>query len=89
MSLHAIQRQQQRCIPPLIIEWLHTYGDEQHDKHGCVIRYFSKESKKQLSRRVGKVVVGLLGRFMDTYLVESNDGDTITVGHRYKKINAH
>lgn len=87
MCKHAKDRQQQRCIPPLIIEWLLQYGDERHDSHGCLIRFFSKSGKKCLAKDVGKTVVGLLGRYMNSYLIEDLDGTVVTVGKRYKHIH--
>lgn len=86
MTKHAAIRQQQRCIPPLIIDWLKEYGDQQHDHHGCIVRFFSKESKKQLKKIAGKPVVNLLGRYMNTYLVEGIDGAVVTTGHRHHHI---
>jgi len=86
MTKHAAIRQQQRCIPPLIIDWLKEYGDQQHDHHGCIVRFFSKESKKQLKKIAGKSIVGLLGRYMNTYLVEAIDGAVVTTGYRQRQI---
>lgn len=86
MTKHAAIRQQQRCIPPLIIDWLKEYGDQQHDHHGCIVRFFSKESKKKLNKIAGKPVVSLLGRYMNTYLIEGINGAVVTTGHRYHHI---
>jgi len=48
--------------------------------------FFSKESKKQLKKIAGKSIVGLLGRYMNTYLVEAIDGAVVTTGYRQRQI---
>ena len=46
MTYHATIRSQQRGIPPLILQWLDLYGEEEYDGHGAVIRYFSRASRR-------------------------------------------
>ncbi len=89
MTKHAVERQQQRGIPPLIMEWLTHYGTTCHDHHGAEILYFDKQSRKALARSVGDEVVSRLGGLLDTYAVVSSDGAIITVGHRIKRIRGH
>ena len=86
ISKHASLRQQQRCIPPLIIDWLLDFGEQKNDGRGCSIRFFTKKSRKLISRKAGSQVVGLLSRYMDSYLVESNDGTIVTMGYRFKRV---
>lgn len=85
-TIHAEKRTQQRCIPPLIIDWLYQFGAEQYDSRGVITRYFNKASKKQAMQKAGKPIVKALSRYMDSYLVEGNNGKIITVGYRYKRI---
>ena len=54
ISHHAATRQQQRGIPPLIMEWLSNYGACRHDHRGAEIRYFDKQSRQALARDVGE-----------------------------------
>lgn len=71
---------QQRCVPPLIVEWLLRYGAEDRGHHGAVRRYFDKKARKALAREVGTRAVALLSPILNTYVVESGDnGSVITV----------
>jgi hypothetical protein len=83
---HADGRAQQRGIPPMIQQLLDLYGEEEHDGHGGVIRYFSKESINQMERDLGHRIVSRLSEWMRAYKVDSTDGRPITCGHRYRRI---
>ena len=86
MSLHAQVRSQQRSIPPLIIDWLVEYGEEDFDGRGGIRRYFNKESRRKLEQAFGRRPVRRLGELLNSYLVESVDtGIIVTVGHRIGK----
>ena len=88
-SHHARIRGQQRGIPPLICDWLHDYGEYQHDGHGGVIRYFSKTSIRRLERNFGTAPVRRFHEFMRSYLIEATDsGTVVTMGKRYKPIKS-
>ncbi len=81
---HASLRKQQRGVPPLISDWLISYGDEQFDGKGGVIRFFSKEGIRRLEKDVGSDPLKRLSEFMRCYLVQSSkDGSVITQGKRY------
>ncbi len=86
MTKHAAIRQQQRGIPPLILEWLESYGASSQSRQGAEIRYFDKHSRKQLAKAVGAEIVGRLTGLLDTYAVFAADGTVITVGHRLKTV---
>ncbi len=83
----AIRSCQQRGIPQLIIDWLITYGAVATDGRGAATHYFDHNARRRLAQDVGGRVVALLGRLMDAYLVMSQDGTIITVGHRFKAIH--
>lgn len=81
---HAIQRAQQRGIPPLIQHWLLDYGEETFDGHGAIIRYFTAQSIRNMERDFGREPLRRLSEYLRCYLVESsNDGAVITVGKRH------
>jgi hypothetical protein len=85
---HAATRAQQRCIPPLIDQWLDQFGEETYDGHGGVLRFFSHASLRSMEREFGRAPVRKLAEFLDIYKVESShDGHVITIGHRTKRIN--
>ena len=88
ISFHAASRAQERGIPPLIQTWLLDYGDELFDGNGGIVRFFSTQSRRRLERSVGREPLRRLSEYMQSYLVESSkDGQVITMGKRYARIN--
>jgi len=85
MTNHAMQRSQQRCIPPLIIHWLCQYGSRRRSSNGTIICYFDKKSVRLIASDAGNIIVRRLSGLMDAYLVITGK-EIITVGHRYKRI---
>ena len=85
MTNHALERSQNRCIPPLIIHWLCQYGSRKRSNNGTILCYFDKKSTRLLSSDVGDIVIRRLSSLMSVYLVIAGD-QIITVGHRYKRV---
>lgn len=86
-STHARVRGQQRGIPPLVNQWLDEYGEEQFDGRGGVIVFLTKRSRRRMERAMGREPVRRLAEYLDAYkIVRSHDGQTITLGHRTKRI---
>lgn len=85
MTNHALERSQQRCIPPLIIHWLCQYGSRRRSSNGTILCYFDKKSLRLISSDVGNIVIRRLSGLMNAYLVIAGD-NILTVGHRYKRI---
>lgn len=90
-TIHAMQRAQQRGVPPLIQDWLLAYGEENYDGHGGIIRFFTGSCIRKMERDFGREPVRRMSEFLNCYLVESIDGAVVTVGrrHRSKRINHH
>ena len=87
-TYHAEARAQQRGIPPLVVQWLDQFGEEEYDGHGGILRFFSHASRRALEREVGRAPVRKLHEYLDIYKVESSyDGSVITIGHRTRRIN--
>ena len=86
-SRHAATRAQKRGIPPLIVEWLIAYGEEQSASSGARVVYFTKHSRKRIAQDNGDLIVRRLNGLMNSYAVIASDGSLITCGHRFKKIN--
>ena len=85
-SRHALERAQQRAIPPLIEQWLDEFGEEECDGHGGIRRYFSRRSVRKMERAFGRRPVQRMAEYFDAYKVEStDDGNIITLGHRSKR----
>jgi hypothetical protein len=87
LHTHAAVRAQQRCIPPLIDQWLDQFGEERYDGHGGVLRFFSHASIRAMEQAFGRAPVRKLAEYFDAYKVESShDGQIITIGHRTKRV---
>lgn len=86
MSRHAEIRAQQRAIPPLIRDWLVQHGRRTY-RHGALVCYFDKKSRKSLAALYGHAVVDQLSSLLNSYLVITDDEEVITTGHRYKRIH--
>jgi hypothetical protein len=83
---HAAVRAQQRGIPPLLDDLLDRYGQEEYDGHGAIVRYLDKDSIKMMERDMGRRPVSRLAEWFDAYKVVGTNGQTITIGHRTRRI---
>jgi hypothetical protein len=85
MTKHAADRQRQRAIPPLVIDWLEQFGAVEHQ--ACAeLLYFDRRALKRLSSYTG----GLSDQFevlRNAYLVRGTNGHIMTVGYRTRRIN--
>ena len=82
---HAVQRAQQRGIPPLVQDWLFAYGQENYDGKGTILRYFTNKSIRNMEREFGREPIRRMSEYFRCYLVESvKDGAIVTVGKRYR-----
>lgn len=86
-STHASVRSQQRGIPPLVVDLLLRFGRREHDHAGAEILYFDRRSKKLIESYAGGLI-SKLSEHLDSYAVVA-DGEIVTVGVRYKRINHH
>jgi hypothetical protein len=84
-TMHSEVRQQQRGVPPIIVDLLIKFGSREHDARGGEVLYFDKRSKKKVEAYVGGLF-GKLNEHMDAYAVVAS-GRLVTVGNRYKRIN--
>ncbi|WP_295584682.1 hypothetical protein [uncultured Lamprocystis sp.] len=86
LAKHAADRQKQRGISPLIIDWLIKFGASETAGRGAEILYFDKKSRRDLRKAFGKQVVDRLSELLDAYAVIADDR-IVTLGHRYKRIH--
>ena len=85
LSKHAKHRMQQRAIPPLMVDLLYRYGREQQQRGSTVI-FFDKRSRER-ARKALEDMTRRFDKLSDAYLVEADDsGQTITVGHRMRRL---
>jgi hypothetical protein len=84
---HATKRLGQRCVPPIIEQWLDEFGDNQHDGNGAIKRYFSNSSIRRMQKVFGSQFVKYNRKWLNAYKVDSTaDGSTITIGWITKRI---
>lgn len=89
MSNHALQRSQQRCIPPVVHQWLTVYGEEYFDGHGGIRVFFSSKSKRKMEQELGRHFVRENQKYLKAYRVESSsDGTIITCGWKSGRLKA-
>lgn len=85
MTTHAKVRQQQRGIPPVIIDLLQTHGAKERAGKDATTYYFDKASRRRV-----KAYFGRLGRsveeFLDYYAVIGSNGQVITAAPRLGKV---
>lgn len=87
MSRHAERRAQQRCIPPLNAHWPDLYSETEYDGRGGQVRHFSKRSIRVIAQLEGSGPARSLARYFDAFKVVSNEsGQTITIGHRTRRV---
>lgn len=86
MSQHGRTRMQQRGVPQPALELLVRYGTREHDHKGSQILYFSHRSKRRIARDLGDKAMPSLDKSLDLYAVVGENGEIITVGHRYRRI---
>lgn len=86
LSKHAEIRNQQRCIPPIVHEWLTRFGTEQYDGHGASKIFFTKPSIREMEATLGKHFVRENRKYLNVYRVESTyDGTIITCGRKTRR----
>ena len=73
---HAKVRFQQRCIPPLVVDWLLAYG-RRTSSYGAVRVSFDRQSRRELSRDVGRPIINQLSRFFDASLIVDSETDRV------------
>ena len=86
---HAVARMQQRAVRPEIVDFLLDYGRCEHHQRGALLYYLDKRGRQRLQKVAGRDTYRRLEHALDAYAVVSSDGELVTVGHRYKRINYH
>ena len=79
LTQHAVVRRQQRCVPPLVIEWLLSYG-RRESSFGAVKVRFDGRARKDLAKDVGGRVLSLMSKYLSVAIViDRNTDEVITV----------
>jgi hypothetical protein len=82
---HARLRMQQRGVRREVVELLLQFGSRAYDGHGAQIRYFDGRACKRIRRAMGDEALRRYHDRLDSYAVVANDGQIVTVGHRYRR----
>lgn len=87
-TAHFEKRCQQRRIEPGVLQLLDEFGDEQYTGKGVCVAYFSKSSRKKISKACGRKFFENIKPQLNVYRVESSKGELkhITAGYRIKRI---
>lgn len=85
-TLHAQVRMQQRAIPPQVVSWLFDFGSRQRAAGQAAIVYFDKAARRRLAQEIGHITASHVSPLLNTYLIESCDGDVITTGWRTTRV---
>lgn len=89
LTQHAQARMQQRTVPPLVLDWLETYGRETHAGGCSVILSFDKPARRRLERAIGREPVRRMKQWLNAYAVMGENGTLLTVGYRYRRLPHH
>ncbi len=84
---HARDRMQQRGLPPIVIDLLLKFGIWTY-RGGAIVRHFDRRARRKADEYTGGLL-GRNGKWSDAYLVVSQEGSIITLGHRYSRIKHH
>lgn len=81
LTKHAALRSQQRSIPEVMLPILLIYGEECVQKGGSQVLRIPRSKQKALRKGLERALkhIDSLG---DNYMVLSEDGTVITVGHQ-------
>ncbi|MGR6035521.1 MAG: hypothetical protein ACU4EQ_04760 [Candidatus Nitrosoglobus sp.] len=84
LTKHAQNRMQQRCILPLVVELLMTYGRTEY-QNGSEIVYFDNRCFKHVRKELDAVMKNI-EQLARAYLVIGKNSQVITAGYGDKKI---
>lgn len=85
-SRHAEDRLRQRGIPPIIVELLDRFGATERCG-GAEKLFFNKRSRQRLLQHFGGArSLRVVEPWLDAFVVLSDDGAVVTVGHRQKRV---
>ena|SRR5687767_260837 len=87
LTRHASSRMQQRGITSAALDCLLDYGREAHDHRGAVTVYFDKAARRRLARDADAKTRKGIAQLARLYAVLGGDGEVVTVGHRFRRIN--
>lgn len=85
LTRHAATRLQQRAIPPIIVDWLLSYGKHVPAHKHCHAIFFDKFGRQRLKHDIGSWMYRIVESKLNAYVVLSEEGEVITAGYRNKR----
>lgn len=82
---HASQRRQQRGIDPRAVDLLLAYGAQRRSR-GASLYFLTSEARRRLASDFGEHLANQLLPKMDLLVVESDQGEVITVARRTRRV---
>lgn len=85
---HTQIRQQQRGIPPLVVDLLLQFGASEKSHDGTRKLFFDKTARRRVQSYAGPLA-RLLGDHLDVFAVIGNNDAVVTTGHLYERVRRH
>lgn len=84
---HALARLQQRAIPERIVDLLEEFGSSMRS-NGADRLFFDKAARRRLARNLGsKRDLQSIERWMNVYIVVSDEGQLVTAARQTARHN--
>lgn len=87
LSKHAVVRQQQRGIPPIVVELLLDWGRSEPARGTACTRYFFDENARRGIKAHYGQMASQVSRYLDCYALVSDEGIVITVAHQIRNFS--
>ena len=81
-SDHSTARMQQRCIPPLLVDWLLRFGTRWPAGGGTERVALDHRGRRELEREIGAWAYLRLERKLDAFILVDASGALVTAGYR-------
>ena len=85
LTLHGAQRKQQRCVPPIVIDWVIQYGVRRPTGGGVEHIELDKPGRRDLAREIGSWTYTRLEPKLNAFVVLDAHGRVITTGYRTRR----
>ncbi len=85
---HAEHRAQKRCIPPMLVDLLIQFGQQESSGDGTFKLFFDKSARRKLRTYAG-ALASVIEHHLNVYAVVGPDMQVITVAHRDERIHRH
>lgn len=84
LTRHASTRSVQRGIPPLVIDWVMSYGEVARSR-GANTYFLTKRTRKNLEKDIGSILYKRVSDLLDIYVVVGEQSRIITTAHRLRR----